>query len=160
MKIGHSVRLPSRSQGPRGPNPKTSQSPSPLCPLRHGVLNRHTNHEVAQATEATKNGTTKDFSNEEFLVICESARVALADAEVFDTIADQLDIADDELKRVVEKLQAYLDFHSKPYCIGEHCTCLEGKPYCSGDPDRYPEVDEDIEAQADLLRKDGVPDDR
>lgn len=45
-----------------------------------------------------------DFTKEENLTILEIARVALADADIFDYIADKMDIADSELKNLQEKV--------------------------------------------------------
>lgn len=42
---------------------------------------------------------------EEAIVLFEAARIALADAEVFDMIADKMDIADSDLAEIRDKLE-------------------------------------------------------
>lgn len=54
------------------------------------------------------NNTTV-FTPEETLVILETARRALSDADIFDELAGDHDIADDQLKALQEKLQAAMD---------------------------------------------------
>ena len=49
------------------------------------------------------------FTKEENLIIMEAARVALADAESFDNIANELDLNDDFLANLSEKLQKHLN---------------------------------------------------
>lgn len=44
------------------------------------------------------------FTQEEILTILEAARVGMADADVFDMLAEKMDIADDEMIRIREKL--------------------------------------------------------
>ena len=39
----------------------------------------------------------------------EAARLALADADIFDHVVEQLDIADEEMTRLTESLQTFLD---------------------------------------------------
>ena len=41
-------------------------------------------------------------------IIYEAARIALADADLFDYLADMLDITDEELQEVTEEVQNYL----------------------------------------------------
>jgi hypothetical protein len=43
------------------------------------------------------------------LTILEAARISLADAEIFDTLAEDMDITDKELLDLRERLQNYLD---------------------------------------------------
>jgi hypothetical protein len=45
---------------------------------------------------------------ENIITYLEAARVAIADADIFDHIAEQLDISDEELIRLREDLQKYL----------------------------------------------------
>lgn len=45
------------------------------------------------------------FSQNEETTILELARVALADAEIYDDIADKLDISDKELKALQKKIE-------------------------------------------------------
>lgn len=49
------------------------------------------------------------FDPEEEIVIFEAARVALADAEMFDRLAEELDLTDDEMVELREKLQSVMD---------------------------------------------------
>lgn len=49
-----------------------------------------------------------DFTTEEQLIILEAARIALSDADIFDSLADQMDVADDVLKEIQEKLSSYM----------------------------------------------------
>ena len=44
------------------------------------------------------------FTQEEILTILEAARVAMADGDVFDMLARKMDISDDEMIRIREKL--------------------------------------------------------
>ena len=46
------------------------------------------------------------FSKEEELIILELARTALADAEVYDTLAYNIDLSDKVLKKLQEKIEA------------------------------------------------------
>lgn len=54
------------------------------------------------------NNTTV-FAPEETLVILETARRALSDADIFDELAGKHDMADDQLKALQEKLQHVMD---------------------------------------------------
>jgi hypothetical protein len=45
---------------------------------------------------------------ENIIIYLEAARLALADADIFDYIAEQLDISDDELIDLRDDLQKYL----------------------------------------------------
>ena len=45
------------------------------------------------------------FTHEEEVTILETARVALSDADIYEAIADKLDLADDELKALQEKIE-------------------------------------------------------
>jgi hypothetical protein len=45
---------------------------------------------------------------DDLITYLESARVAFADADIFDHIADQLDLSDEEMIRLRENLQTYL----------------------------------------------------
>jgi hypothetical protein len=48
---------------------------------------------------------------ENITIYLEAARVAMADADIFDHIAEQLDISDEELIWLREDLQKYLGSH-------------------------------------------------
>jgi len=50
-----------------------------------------------------------EYSAGEMLIIKEAARLALADADVFDDIAGAMDVADQVLINIREKLQADLN---------------------------------------------------
>lgn len=54
------------------------------------------------------------FTSEETMIILETARRALADADLFDEIAGQHDIADDVMAGLRDKLQAAMDDTSEP----------------------------------------------
>lgn len=54
------------------------------------------------------------FNREELLIIFEAARIAMADGEVFDRIAEDMDLADEAMKGIQEKLFAYLDGGTGP----------------------------------------------
>jgi len=45
---------------------------------------------------------------DDLITYLEIARVAFADADIFDHIADQLDLSDEEMIRLRENLQTYL----------------------------------------------------
>ena len=47
----------------------------------------------------------QNLTQEEQLIIMEAARISLADAEIFDYIADELDLADSELEDLERKIQ-------------------------------------------------------
>jgi|TARA_Y100000034_G_scaffold131097_1_gene191064 hypothetical protein len=49
------------------------------------------------------------FTDEELTVIFEAANLSIADAEIFDYIADKLDISDDEMKRISDKLYDFMN---------------------------------------------------
>jgi len=46
------------------------------------------------------------FSNEDCLTILEIARVALSDGEIYDYVADKLDLSDGEVKALQEKIES------------------------------------------------------
>lgn len=48
------------------------------------------------------------FDQGELITLLEAARITLADSELFDGIADSLDISDDKLKALQEKLNNHL----------------------------------------------------
>jgi hypothetical protein len=48
------------------------------------------------------------FDREEQNVICELARIALADAEIYDSIAEDLDLSDEALKVLQNKLETFM----------------------------------------------------
>jgi hypothetical protein len=49
------------------------------------------------------------FAQGELITLLEAARMTLGDAELFDGIAESLDISDDELKRLQDKLNSHLN---------------------------------------------------
>ena len=49
------------------------------------------------------------FNNEELLVFLEAARIALSDAGTYEDIAEQMDLSDEELFPLRERLQNYLE---------------------------------------------------
>ena len=49
------------------------------------------------------------FDQGELITLLEAARVALADADTFDAIAESLDISDEELKSLQEKLNNHMN---------------------------------------------------
>ncbi len=49
------------------------------------------------------------FSDDEQVTLLEAARVALADADIFDQLAEDLDLADDELVQLREKLNGVMN---------------------------------------------------
>lgn len=65
------------------------------------VLDEHTAHAAQTPVKA--------FTRAELLTILEAARTALADADIFDGIAEQMDVSDSELSRLREKLTSYLN---------------------------------------------------
>jgi len=58
------------------------------------------------------------FDKEETEIICEAAAHAFADAEMFDKIAEYLDIADEELVKIRERLNDYLNGEKRDCCDG------------------------------------------
>ena len=50
----------------------------------------------------------KDFTNEDEVVIYELARIALADAETYEAVADSLDLSDGYLKGLQARLELKL----------------------------------------------------
>jgi len=51
----------------------------------------------------------ESLSEEDLLTIFEAARVALSDAEVYEYIADKLDLSDEYLKDLQEKLTTIME---------------------------------------------------
>ena len=60
----------------------------------------------AKAEEPTKVGP---FTEEELCELLSAAQLALADADMFDQITDRLDLSDDYMVELREKLNVYLD---------------------------------------------------
>ena len=67
---------------------------------------------------------------DDLITYLEAARVALSDADVFDGIADQLDLADHEMLRLRKNLEEYLsqeylnreeEMNKKPWFVAEIC---------------------------------------
>lgn len=52
------------------------------------------------------------FSPDNIVNLLEAARVALADADIFDELADQMDLSDDEMVALRDKLQTFMDEES------------------------------------------------
>jgi hypothetical protein len=52
--------------------------------------------------------TLKDFTDDELVTLLECARLALADGEIFDLMCDLLDITDEDMKVLREKLTLFL----------------------------------------------------
>ena len=50
------------------------------------------------------------FTPAEKTLLYELAKICLSDGEVFDIVADTLDIADNDLKNLQVKLEKYLDY--------------------------------------------------
>lgn len=50
-----------------------------------------------------------DLDSGEQLLVLETFRYAIADADIFDDITDKLDITDDAVHRVIDLVQQYLD---------------------------------------------------
>jgi len=77
------------------------------------------------------------FSDEEQLILLEAARVALADGDTFDMIADNMDFGDEELSELRERFQSAMN--KKPetewekkkeaYIKNGYSKC----PYCQSD---------------------------
>ena len=53
------------------------------------------------------------MNQSDLLVVMEAARIALADADIFDDIASQMDLSDKELKRIQEELQQALGHNNQ-----------------------------------------------
>ncbi len=49
------------------------------------------------------------FEQIDLIAILEAARIALADADTFDHIAEELDIEDEELSRLRDSLEKYMN---------------------------------------------------
>lgn len=54
------------------------------------------------------------FTDEELLCIFEAARIGLADAETFETIAENMDLADEVMVPLRDKLHDYLNPKEQP----------------------------------------------
>lgn len=50
-----------------------------------------------------------DLPEADLLVYLEAARVALSDADTFDSLAESLDLSDAEMKRLAEQLTELMD---------------------------------------------------
>lgn len=69
-------------------------------------------HQTLENTQQQKITTMNNLPQklqENLLVLLEAARVGLDDADLFDYIAEQLDMADEELSDIRDSLQTYLD---------------------------------------------------
>ena len=49
------------------------------------------------------------FTDEELTIIFEAANLGISDAEIFDYVAENLDISDDEMKRISDKLCEFMN---------------------------------------------------
>ena len=56
--------------------------------------------------------TLEDFEESEVTTLFEIARMALADAEIFDHVCDLLDISDESMQALREKLRLFLQEES------------------------------------------------
>jgi hypothetical protein len=73
---------------------------------------------VAEGEAEPAKAALRSFTPEETLIILETARRALADADLFDEIAGQHDIADDVMAGLRDKLQAAMADTSGPIRLG------------------------------------------
>lgn len=53
------------------------------------------------------------FTEDDMVIVFEAARVVLADAEVFDKIAEELDLSDEEMIKIRDKIQFVMDEDEK-----------------------------------------------
>jgi len=60
-------------------------------------------------SEEIKENPAFNFSASELTTLLEAARITLGDADLFDGIAESLDISDEELKRLQEKLINFMN---------------------------------------------------
>jgi len=58
-------------------------------------------------SESMKENNT--FTKEERNTLFEAARIALADADIYEDLTDKLDITDSEMSKIVEKLRKFMD---------------------------------------------------
>ena len=49
------------------------------------------------------------FTDSDLITIFELARVALADADIYDDMCEELDISDKSMGKLADKLQSYMD---------------------------------------------------
>ena len=52
--------------------------------------------------------TRNDFTDEEFVEIMELARIALADADIFDDMAEKLDLSDAYMIKLRDKIEKFM----------------------------------------------------
>jgi hypothetical protein len=64
--------------------------------------------QVQKIINKKKGVSTQPFEHDDLLVYLEMARVAFADADIFDAMAEHLDLCDKEMCRLMENLQDYL----------------------------------------------------
>jgi len=55
------------------------------------------------------NTVTHPFTDEELIVIFEAANQSIGDANIFDTIAEKLDLSDKEMSRIADKLYEFMN---------------------------------------------------
>lgn len=65
-------------------------------------------HSLVYSDEIKENPAF-NFSASELITLLEAARITLADADLFDGIADSLDISDEELKSLQDKLINFMN---------------------------------------------------
>jgi hypothetical protein len=65
-----------------------------------------------------KKGIADTFNDDELITILEFARLAISDANFFDEIIEKTDISDEEMIRLREKLQSFMECQSAPIEVG------------------------------------------
>lgn len=66
-------------------------------------------YSLVYSDEIVKEIPQLSFSREELATLLEAARITLGDAALFNKIADSLDISDEELKSLLEKLINFMN---------------------------------------------------
>ena len=56
-----------------------------------------------------------NLSDDDMVTVMEIARIALGDADIFDEVADQLDLSDEAMGNLRDRLQKELDSHVYAY---------------------------------------------
>jgi len=66
---------------------------------------------LAEATHSLEDlvDSTGDFNSSELLTVFELARIALADAQIYDELCDDTDITDEDMKSIQDKLIKHLE---------------------------------------------------
>lgn len=87
--------------------------PNNLTCTEHVFMEKYEYFNGEHESRKIKLSETKEvkdnFSEEELLVFLEFARIAMADGEVYDKIAEKMDLSDDYLKPLIEKMQTVLE---------------------------------------------------